>query len=183
MPRYDSSNLPPQSYLHACFSYDPDTGLLTWRTRPREHFATERAWKIRNTRFAGKLAGPGLHNGRLRVGVTFNGVNYRLKAHRVIWGLVHGCWPADEIDHRNGDGATNRLDNLREATRSQNEQNKASSPTRGTVFHALSGLYGARIKVNRKTISLGYYRTVEKAHARYLKAKAELHPFQPVPRD
>jgi hypothetical protein len=77
----------------------------------------------------------------------------------------------------------NRLTNLREATQSQNNQNRADSPTRGTYFHAFSGLFAARIKVNRKVISLGYFRTRKEAHASYLNAKAELHPFQPTPRD
>ncbi len=39
--------LPEQSYLNACFRYEPATGLLHWRERPVGHFKTERdarAW-------------------------------------------------------------------------------------------------------------------------------------------
>jgi HNH endonuclease/AP2 domain len=102
--------------------------------------------------------------------------------HRLIWALVHDHWPTAEIDHRNGLGGANQLANLREATQAQNAQNLPPSPTRGTYLHVF-GRYGARIKVNRKQVSLGYFDTVEEAHAAYLKAKSELHTFQPVPRD
>jgi len=35
-----------QEYLREAFDYDPKTGVLTWRKRPREHFNTDRGWKI-----------------------------------------------------------------------------------------------------------------------------------------
>ena len=47
--------------------------------------------------------------------------------HRIAWALHHGEYPLLEIDHINGDGADNRLCNLRLATSSQNNQNRRLS--------------------------------------------------------
>jgi hypothetical protein len=35
-----ATNPIPISYLRACLKYAPSTGVLTWRSRPPEHFAT-----------------------------------------------------------------------------------------------------------------------------------------------
>lgn|ERR1700727_2841417 len=37
----ERNELPPQDYLRECFEYDPETGILTWKRRPIEHFRTE----------------------------------------------------------------------------------------------------------------------------------------------
>lgn len=47
--------------------------------------------------------------------------------HRIAWALHSGEYPAVEIDHINGDGADNRLCNLRPATSAQNNQNRRLS--------------------------------------------------------
>jgi hypothetical protein len=79
---------PPIDRLRSLFDYDPATGVLTRRMRTQ--FATERAHRIWTTRFAGKPVEGKAHNGYLRVSVTIDGVVYRIKAHRLIWALVHG---------------------------------------------------------------------------------------------
>lgn len=55
--------------------------------------------------------------------------------HRVIWLLSHGSWPVGEIDHANRIKADNRIENLRDVTRSENERNKARRPSYGITWH------------------------------------------------
>lgn len=120
-----------RDYLNECFRYAPETGSLYWRKRPRHHFRTERGWRTFNSQKAGKAAGcPSetkwgwYHKVRL---------DKRLhNAHRLIWILVNGEIPDGmEIDHQDGDGLNNRLDNLRLVTSSGNKKNRALS--RGSV--------------------------------------------------
>ena len=35
-------------FLNECFSLNSETGVLTWRERPREHFKSEQAFRARN---------------------------------------------------------------------------------------------------------------------------------------
>lgn len=102
-------------------------------------------------------------------------------AHRLIWFMVHGEWPQGQIDHINGVRTDNALSNLRCVTAAQNKQNIAV-----TGRKSKSGLVGAiprlgkwdsRIKLNGISHCLGRFETPEAAHAAYMSAKAELHPF------
>jgi hypothetical protein len=171
----------PIERLRELFDCDVSTGELTWRGRPREDFANRQAWLSWNTRFEGKLAG--CRDTRVQVTVTINGVHHQMFVHRVIWALVHGHWPIDEIDHRNGNGLDNRLSNLREATHAENLQNRRLMPTQGASFDTKRGRFQTSIRVKGKRVRLGRFATAEEARAAYLAAKARLHPFQPVPRE
>lgn len=84
-----------------------------------------------------------------------------------------GEWPADMIDHKNRDRTDNRWENLREATRSQNNANRRASSThgfKGATFNRRQGRWMAQTKVNGKRVYLGYYDTPEEAHAAYVAA-------------
>ena len=146
-----------------------------------------RFWRVWQARYAGKPAGWLDSKGYRVVTVSKDGVKQKVFAHRIAWAMTHGCWPIDQIDHRNGDGLDNRISNLREATHSENSQNKAVSATGGTVFDwatpRLKRRFRAYIKVDKKQIWLGTFLTREEAHAAYLAAKAKHHTFQPVPRE
>ena len=111
------------SVLRNLFDYYPDTGRLIWKFRPLNHFSRESSWKRWNTRYAGKEAGTVQSKGYISVILTINGKEKAFKAHRIIWALVTGDWPSDQIDHVNVNAADNRLVNLREATHAENQQN------------------------------------------------------------
>ena len=70
--------------------------------------------------------------------------------------------PAGVIDHRNGNGLDNRRSNLRPATHQQNAFNSAPqrgrrSPFKGVDWHQGRQKWRARIKFNRREVTLGYF--------------------------
>lgn len=168
---------PTIEYLNECFICDPVAGTLVWRQRPREHFALERIWLAWNKRFAGKLAG-GLSRGRLFVHIKEGYGNRGL--HRVIWAMTKGAWPVLWIDHANGDPLDNRIENLREATPAQNNYNRAiqhnsKSGFKGVYKRKDTQRYQACIRVNKKPIVLGYFRSAEEASEAYQAAALKYH--------
>ena len=96
--------------LRETVHYDPDTGRFTWRVRPSR-------WSpIHIGDVAGKLNSEGY--------IELQIARRRYKAHRLAWLWMTGALPTHELDHKNRDRADNRWQNLREATPSQNRQNK-----------------------------------------------------------
>lgn len=101
-------------------------------------------------------------------------------AHRLAWLIMTGEWPADQIDHINGIRNDNRWCNLRQADALLNGGNQRK-PRRNNKLGTLGvsfvkNRFYARIRVNRKMISLGGYETADLAYQAYVKAKRELHP-------
>lgn len=166
-------DFPTPETLRQLLRYDPETGKLFWRPRPLEMFATKRAFTVWNSRFSNKEAFTARDSCN---GYRVGNVNYKLcMAHRVIWAIVHGRWPENDIDHINGNREDNRLANLREATRSQNNMNSGRradniSGYRGVHFNKQQGKWQARVHVNKKSVHLGFFKTPEAAHAAYCEA-------------
>lgn len=46
----------------------------------------------------------------------------KYRAHRMAWFMVHGYWPL-EIDHINGNSLDNKISNLRDVSRQENNKN------------------------------------------------------------
>ena len=175
------NSLPPVDQLRQLLIYEPDTGRLIWRERPREMFKTARDCNAWNARHAGKEAGSmfTLPSGYKSMRVRLNGNQY--KAHRVAFALYHGRAPGPEIDHISRDSLDNRISNLREASRSLNQCNQTrprkgnESGYRGVGWHNRTQKWQARITTNGKNKHLGLFTTPEDAHAAYLAAKAKYH--------
>jgi HNH endonuclease len=174
-------DLIPIAYLRECFRYDPETGELRWRDRPRSHFVSDRAW-AKFQSFVGRKAGSFDPNGYGVVTLTFEGKMIRLYQHRVIWALMKGEWPSSNLDHWNGDESDNRFDNLFETSYSGNAQNRSNMKFAKGAYPDGYG-WRATIRVNSEQIYLGYFATEEEAHKAYLEAKKRLHSYRPVPRD
>lgn len=140
--------------------YDPETGILTWRVS-------------RGCRRAGALAGSIGAKGYLRIGLDGN--DYY--AHQIGWLLHYGTWPDDQIDHRNRHEADNSIENLREATTSQNvayaPKKSSSSGYRGVYWKKAAGKWCAKIRVRGKMIHIGYFDDAAIAHEAYKSAAIE----------
>lgn len=102
-------SLPSPELLRKLLDYDPETGVLTWKERPRDFFESDRNWRWWNTRFSGASALSAIEGGGYKSGRIFGRPT---KAHRVAWAIMNGSWPTGEIDHVNGDKTDNRISNL-----------------------------------------------------------------------
>lgn len=169
---------PTIEQLREAFDYDPATGVLTWRVRPRHHFATEHGQNIFNAQNAGRAIFS-LNHGYVRTTVTIDGRRHCLYVHRVAWALMHGEWPEADIDHRDLDTGNNRASNLRAATPQQNFANCAPrrhsklgiKGVRVTPF----GRFTARIRIARKEIHLGTFDSMEGAIESFRAASIAAH--------
>jgi hypothetical protein len=159
------------------FDYDPSTGLLTWRDPGPAAFQTLKGYRIFKRKFAGRPAGAiKKSSGYVLVCV----LGRSILAHRIIWAMVHGYDPIDCIDHRDLCKSNNRIENLREATRSQNSMNIAlradnSSGVKGVHWHKATGKWAAAIRTGGKSSHLGIFPTVEEAAAARQYAARQLH--------
>ncbi len=150
--------------LREVLRYCPESGEFTWLVTSS------------NRATAGRRAGTGSREYRQ---IRIDGRVYL--EHRLAWLYLHGTFPSAEIDHINGDGNDNRASNLREATRTENAQNKrkaqstSKSGVQGVKFDRRRGAWVARIKVGGSEKYLGQHHSAEAAHAAYVSAKRELH--------
>ncbi|SRR6266566_1065670 len=107
-------------------------------------------------------------------------VRKQVYMHRYIWEYVVGNIPKGmEIDHINGNGLDNRIENLRVVTRRQNTQNnrarreyKTSSIFPGVYWHNKSGRWIPAIFVGNKNYYLGSFESEWEASEAYQKALA-----------
>lgn len=173
--------LPSQTYLREAFDYDPQSGILRWGARPREHFGTVGRWKYHNARFSGRVAGAewsGRCNSKYRHVSLKVGERQRYFAtHRIIWMWMMGSIPADhEVDHIDLDGLNNKWSNLRLATSSENLCNAPLRRDNTTGFKGVSkyrNRFQAYINANGKRISLGVFPTAQTAYNARVQAAAE----------
>ena len=166
--------LPNAKELHSLFEYDPSTGSLIWKMRyPLTHRNN-----LHNSRDAGKEVGATDSSGHRQVRV-----NRQLRAvHRVIWKMMTGKDPKEQIDHINGVRNDNRWENLREATALQNAWNNGGNPTNKSghpgVFpmktkRATSKKWRVTFNTKGKRLFVGDFYTKEEAIAAYNKTLAE----------
>ena len=159
--------------------YDPETGCLVWRNRPREDFNSQRSKSIYDTRYANRAAGSlSKQTGYLTVRIDGS----LFQAHRVAWAAYYGEWPSMHIDHINGVRTDNRISNLRDVPNEINRHNTksarsdSSTGVQGVGVCSRSGRLYARIRTNGRNKWLGYFDSLDAASAAYFEAKRKLHP-------
>jgi len=101
-----------------------------------------------------------------------NGKTYMLYQHHFIYYNSFNKI-VDEIDHINGDRLDNRIENLRQATRKQNQHNRKK--TKGYSWNKSSNKWHSQLGVDGKIIYLGLFNTEMEAHQAYLDAKKIYH--------
>jgi len=144
--------------LRSDLDYDPETGHLTWKAN-------------RTGVSKGALAGKLEKNGYRRITVR----RKVYLAHHLAWLHVTGHWPTKTIDHIDGDPDNNSFSNLRQATMSQQQQNRKRHSTNKSGFKGVSKTsdgysWRAAIRTNGKTMHLGRFKTPQEAHKIYCAA-------------
>lgn len=170
---------PSPEILNELLCYDPETGFLFWKRRPKKFFknCNGKAW---NKQFSGKQAFTAIDGKGYHVGAVFNHI-YR--AHRVIWAMETGAWPVGDIDHIDHNRTNNKIANLRDVSKSANSKNQkprgvTKSGVTGVYKNKDTGRWYAQISINGKSRNIGTFDTVKEAWAARQKKKSELgyHP-------
>lgn len=151
-------------------SYDAGTGVFTWLVQ-------------RGRQRAGMLAGAFREDGYLQIGIS-GSIYY---GHRLAWLYAHGRWPADQIDHIDGNPKNNRLANLRECNTAENSQNLGlrknnTSGATGVYWDSARSKWKAQIRQDGHIKALGRFDSFEEAVNSFASAKANAHKFQPIQR-
>jgi hypothetical protein len=145
----------PVSELRKLYSYDPDTGQLTRLTSRRKEFIGV------------------VTNDSVRLG------EHEISVNRVAWTLYYGYWPSNYIDHINRDRKDNSINNLREASPSENGYNSVQVNSHGykgvTWRDRKNKPWLAKIRVSGKRINLGSFETKEAAAQAYEEACIKYH--------
>ncbi len=152
------------SELHTYLTYDPETGELRWKERPRSMFSRDRTHEMWNTRYEGKLARGRTDKGCLAINIG----GRRTSVGRVCWAMHYGEWPEHSVEFRNKKKNDFRIANLvqrthKESSMAQRLTVRNTSGIVGVSFDKAGHRWRAMIKVDGKKIALGSFVRIEDA--------------------
>lgn len=145
-----------QAKLKTLLRYEQDTGSFFW--------LVSRPAGVKPGDVAGHISKKdGYHV------IKVMGRSYQ--AHRLAWFYVYGVWPC-EIDHKDRKRASNAIENLRLATKSQNGMNTKfralnTSGYRGVCWNKSAGKWQAQAKISGVSHHLGVFDSAEDASKAY----------------
>lgn len=107
--------------------------------------------------------------------------NETIMWHKLVWEKLKGKIPEGMVvDHKDNNPSNNKLDNLQLVTHKDNirfckkyKNNKSGFP--GVRRYKDMEKWSAEIRVDCKTMFLGYFRSPEEAYRTYLDAKKKYH--------
>lgn len=147
--------------LKELYSYNEITGLFT-------RLKTSGGCK------EGSIAGTINQNGYCHISID----NKHYLAHRLVWLYIYGHFPNNLIDHINHNKSDNRLCNLREVTKSENERNATRSKANksgvtGVSWQKRDKRWQAYIHAEGKEIHLGNFKCFQEAVSARKQAEAK----------
>ena len=119
------------TYIRERYTYDAETGTIRHKGKDRP------------------VIGAINNRGYLEMRVGARGNQQKILLHRMAWALYYGRWPT-QIDHINGNPTDNRLCNLREVSRSENNANR-QWPWKPNARTGLPGVCERRTFKRKKT--------------------------------
>lgn len=129
--------------------YDKRSGKLFWKVSPSARAPV------------GKEVGS-LQDGYLYSQITYEGNRYKFPVHKAIWFWLYGFYPEGIVDHKDNNRLNNLPDNLRLATRTENNRNrfygKGSSQYQGVYYHTKNKKWVAQIVHDNNYVYLGSFK-------------------------
>lgn len=142
---YDKQRNIPVEFLYKQFTYDPLSGELQLNPKTPEDFSggnkKSKATKW-NRQFAGHVISPGA-DGYSRTNIR----GVIMLVHQIAWAMHYGEWAFSMLDHIDGDGTNNRINNLRKADYSMNSRNMKLNSSN------TSGVCGLSVNEGKNRIS------------------------------
>lgn len=137
--------------VREALDYEPLSGKFYWKESGNNRIQI------------GDEAGSISNDGYIVIGLDGN----VYQAHILAWLHYYGVWPNGEVDHEDHIRTRNCISNLRDIPKSVNGKNhsKSKANTSGYtgVYGTPSGNWIVRITVNRKTINLGTFSSLQDA--------------------
>lgn len=152
-----------QQELKELLHYCPKTGVFTW--------LVSRGGKAKKCSTAGSRESSGY------IQICIKRKAYM--AHRLAWLYEYGRFPLEFIDHKNGERTDNRIANLREVNKGENQRNQKRYSTNksgvtGVSWHSQHEKWYTTARKDKKTHFLGLYDNIFDAAAAAISARNRL---------
>jgi hypothetical protein len=143
--------------------YDKNTGIFYWNVDRK---------KVKKGDIAGGLSSEGYIQIRI--------LGKKMTAHRMAWLLHYGTLPKNNIDHINEIKTDNRIENLREATPSENMRNytnnvKNTSGYKNVVWNKKASKWQVGLRVEGKKKHIGMFAFINDAIIAAQNARQQFH--------